>query len=520
MKSLTTNVFFPAWLWGPMNMPSTRFLAASYSQKLTRRDNIRFRQIITSEKYRAYWGDVFAPSEDTFTTVEVGNNKRGWKLATSIGGAVTGYRGDIVLLDDPNSVQEAESDAIREHTNDWFRETLPSRLNDAARSSIIVIQQRTHELDVSGTIIDLGLDYTHLVIPAEYDTSRHCVTVLRWDNDTGEEEIWQDPRGLDEFGQPLTGAALDAQEGALAWEARFPATELKKLKDALGPYAYAGQYLQSPNPRGGGIFKTAWWREWPPVEWPEERRWQFLKDYPKMSYVVASLDPSLTEKKQNDPSALTIWGIWKDNSGIAIDTLITDANGFGRIVGPEEPRIMLMWAWQKRLQLHGPPVEKPADLTMAEWNSPRYLPDRQKDWGLVEWVAHSCRMYNVDLLLIENKAGGEHVVTELHNMLSGWEWAIQLSDPGNFDKVARAHGVVHLFSNGLVYGPLQKDWCDEVIHQAARFPRGKNDDLVDSMTQALRHLRDTRWALRKEEVAQQFEEELRYFKNSRPLYDT
>src|SRR4030095_12475388 len=59
MKSLLTNVFWTAFEWGPMGMPWLRYIAASYSQSLTIRDNVRFRNIIMCPLYREQWGDVF-----------------------------------------------------------------------------------------------------------------------------------------------------------------------------------------------------------------------------------------------------------------------------------------------------------------------------------------------------------------------------------------------------------------------------------------------------------------------------
>ncbi len=52
-KSLISNVFFPAWMWGPKRKPSTRFLTAAYSQMLTERDNDRMRTLVTSQEYQS-----------------------------------------------------------------------------------------------------------------------------------------------------------------------------------------------------------------------------------------------------------------------------------------------------------------------------------------------------------------------------------------------------------------------------------------------------------------------------------
>jgi hypothetical protein len=39
MKSLLVDVFWPAWEWGQCNMPHTRYIAFSYSDGITTRDN-------------------------------------------------------------------------------------------------------------------------------------------------------------------------------------------------------------------------------------------------------------------------------------------------------------------------------------------------------------------------------------------------------------------------------------------------------------------------------------------------
>src|SRR5262249_3592169 len=126
MKSLCANVFFPAWVWGPLDAPHTRWIAASYSQSLTIRDNVRFRNIVMSPLYRRMWGDRFGPSKDQFNIVKVMNDRTGWKLATSVGGVGTGERGDYFVVDDGNSVKEAESEVIRENTNMWYTEVVPT----------------------------------------------------------------------------------------------------------------------------------------------------------------------------------------------------------------------------------------------------------------------------------------------------------------------------------------------------------------------------------------------------------
>lgn len=457
MKSLLTNVFWPAWEWGPRGMPWLRYIAASYSQALTVRDNVRFRNIIMSPLYKEQWGDVFGASRDTFSVLKVANDKTGWKLATSVGGVGTGERGNRFVIDDGNSVAEAESEAVTESTNQWFTEVVPTRLNSLDEDVIINIQQRTSERDISGVILSKEMGYTHLMIPMEYDSARHCRTSIGW----------SDPRRI---------------EGEMAWEARFSTKAVTQLKRDMGPYAVAGQLQQTPEVRGGGIFKREWWNVW---EQPDGK-------FPPLEYIVASLDSAYTEKQENDPSAFTVWGVFRDKQN----------NG----------KIILMHAWQKRLELHGPEVPRlPGEQNAA------YFKRASQEWGLVEWVAHTCKRFKIDKLLIESKASGISVAQEIRRLYANEAWGVQLIDPKNQDKVARAYSVQHIFADGLIYAP-EREWADMVIDQMAAFPKAAHDDLTDTATQAIKHLREVGLAIRREEKTAAEQAAMMHRSEPSPLY--
>jgi len=418
-KSLLTNVFWPSWEWGPRNLPSFRYVSASYSEKLTVRDNLRCRNLVRSDIYRSYWGDRFGISDEQFTKIKFANDKTGWKLATSVDGLGTGERGDRFIIDDPHNVKQAESDAVRESTLMWFSEVVPTRLNDPETSAIVCIMQRVHEEDVSGYILSRELGWDHLMIPMEFDpvNLKTCVTRIGW----------EDPRQY---------------PGELAWPERYPAHVVEELKTAMGSYATAGQFQQSPMPRGGGIFKQTWWELWPPADWPETSIPKIGDQvaYPEMEYVVASVDTALTEDEENDYSACTVWGVWHDDRGA--------------------PKLMLIAAWQEKLEFR----------------------------PLVEKIIQTCRARRVDRLLVEAKANGMSVAQEIVRLCSGEEFGVTLNNPKG-DKVARAYSVQHVFEAGLVYAP-DKRWASMVMDQMSVFPRGANDDLVDSCVQAVKHLRD------------------------------
>lgn len=249
MKSLETNVFWPSWEWGPKNMPHLRHISASYSAHLTIRDNRRCRELIFSDLYRRHWGHRVQLTDDQNNKIKFENLQRGWKFATSVGGVSTGERGDRVVVDDPHSVTEAESDAKRDEALQWFSESLPTRLNDPDKSAIVVIMQRVHENDVSGLILREELGYHHLCLPMEYDPDHPWAGLATKNNSV----YFVDPRH-DRYLK--TGVA-----GELVWPERFSEAAVAELKKNLrswgGTYAEDGQLQQIPSPRGGGMFKEA-----------------------------------------------------------------------------------------------------------------------------------------------------------------------------------------------------------------------------------------------------------------------
>lgn len=463
-KSLSTEVFWPAWEWGPANMPAMRYVSASYSDALTIRDNLRFRRLVESERYRDLWGDRFKPSRDQWGKEKLQNDKTGWKIATSVQGLGTGERGDRFIIDDPHNVTKAESEAVRESTIKWFLETVPTRMNDPERSAIVVIMQRVHEADVAGVAIAREMGYEHLCLPMRYDPARHCVTSISF----------EDPRGVDPVSK-LPWHPDDCQ-GALLDEIRFPEHVVKALERDLGPYAAAAQLQQEPSPRGGGILKREWWKTYPddiqgaePEAFDKNGKPVRPLEYPVSDLIVASLDTAYTEKQENDWNALTIWSVWRDASRM--------------------PRVLLIEAWREHLPMR----------------------------GLVDKVIDTCRRRTVDHLLIEAKANGISVAQEISRLCMGYEWMVHPINPKG-DKVGRAHAVVPLFAGGIIYRP-KRPWSEMVVDECSVFPKGKHDDLVDSTTQALLYLRRIGVALLTEESQADQMAALQYESALEPLYD-
>lgn len=452
-KSSIVSVCFPAWVWiqraeTATAGPQVPLLHASYAMSLAMRDSVKTRRLIESPWYQRLWGERFHLVGDQNTKGRFQNDKRGERLITAVDARVTGEGGNIIVVDDPNAANEALSEALIETTNEWWDGTMSTRLNDARTGAYIVIQQRLGEEDLTGHILDTDEGWTHLMLPMEFEPERSFVTSIGW----------EDPR---------------TEAGELLWPDRFASEQVEVLKKRLGPWKAAGQLQQRPEPKGGGIIKRDWWQ---------------LHDapaFPPFDYIVASLDTAYTTKQENDFSALTVWGIFSSDTVAVPSKQVMRGerltNVDPRDYAQQSPKVILMNAWQERLELH----------------------------DLVQRVAKTCKDMKVDRLLIEDKAAGHSVAQELRRLFGYEDFAVQLVNPGALDKVARVYSVQHLFAEGMIYAP-DRQWAEMVIGQCSTFPRGKHDDLVDTVSQALTHLRQLRMLTRSSEHIAEVGESLRH----------
>lgn len=261
-KSMIVSVLWQAWEWGPCGLVSHRFVSTSFEEGNVKRDTRKTRDLIASPWFQALWPDVVMvrAGELSFANSATGT-REGVPFAS-----ITGKRGDRFLIDDPHSLDGAESEAERTRATRRFLEGGMNRLNDQVKSAIVIVMQRLHEADLTGVLLAKKLGFVHLCIPMEFEADRVCETPLPW----------RDPRDLD---------------GELMDPGRMPEEAVDKLKRASA-YSWAGQYQQRPAPREGGLFRPAMIQVVPaaPAEGSITRRtraWDFAASKGKGDYTAA-----------------------------------------------------------------------------------------------------------------------------------------------------------------------------------------------------------------------------------------
>jgi predicted phage terminase large subunit-like protein len=269
LKSHAAAVAFPSWVLG-LN-PSAQIICASYGQDLANKHSSDCRSIMTSRWYSSLFSTRLARHKQSVQ--EFLTTQNGFRLATSVGGVLTGRGADFIIIDDPLKPEEALSETQRQAVNEWYDHTLYSRLNDKQTGCIIIIMQRLHEDDLVGHVLEQE-HWDHVRLPAIAEEDETHVIESRYQTRTVRRRA---------------GEALHPQ--------REPLPILGLVRRTLGEYNFAGQYQQSPSPLGGGMVKAEWFKYYVPGQQPS-----------RFDRVFQSWDTANKCTELSDFSVCTTWG--------------------------------------------------------------------------------------------------------------------------------------------------------------------------------------------------------------------
>jgi len=217
-KSETVTIHYAAWRLE--QNPKMNIIIGSYNQKLANRFSRKVRQIVNAHKLPL--------SRERKAAEEWETREGGGVRAVGVGAGITGFGGDLVIVDDPiRGRADAESAAFRDKTYEWFTDDIYTRLTP--KGQVIVIQTRWHEDDLAGRLLKRG-----------DDEDGDSWQVLRLPAFAGED----DPLGR-RPGEPL-------------WPERFDEKRLARTRKMLGHYSFESLYQQNPVLKDGDIFKRAW----------------------------------------------------------------------------------------------------------------------------------------------------------------------------------------------------------------------------------------------------------------------
>ena len=278
LKSVTASVAFPAFILG--HDPTRRIICVSYSGDLAKKLANDFRAVAEARWYRELFPDTRIGQMDSETEIEL--TARGFRLATSVGGTLTGRGGDLIVIDDPLKPDDAHSETKRNAANEWFKSTLLSRLDDKRTGAIIIVMQRVHMDDLTGFVTSQSEEWQVLNLPAIAEI---------------DEVI---PISDAKVHRRRVGEALSAE--------REPLSVLENLKAQLGSDAFSAQYQQMPVPPGGAMIKRDWIKRYAQLPLQRER-----------SLILQSWDTASKGGPENDFSVCTTWCISRERRWYLMD---------------------------------------------------------------------------------------------------------------------------------------------------------------------------------------------------------
>lgn len=239
------------------------------------------------------------------------------------------------------------------------------------------------------------------------------------------------PQGLDRIGRA---------PGEPLWPDRFPLSELETIQKGMGSRWWNAEYQQKPTIEGGNMFKQETFRYWTPentqngliynYQTPSGNRKSVRED---QIWRFTTLDLAASEKKTADWTVAAIWGVTPDRELLLLDLQRR------RMESPEHEAFVRSIGVKYKIRYHG--VEK-------------------STYGLT--LIQICRRMGIPVIeLLPDK-----------------------------DKVSRAWPAVGFIEQGALYFPYSASWLSKFELELQQFPYGANDDMVDCVSYAAKHLAD------------------------------
>ena len=267
LKSSAASIAFVAWLLA--RDPSKKIICISYNEMLADDFAGKTRTVLSSKLYEQYFpGTILTNTSLNLQETTLG----GYRMSTSVRGALTGYGADFIIIDDPQkALQTVNSEPERDLVETWLRSSVLSRLNNPSEGAVVVVMQRLHPDDLAGRLIEQG-GWEVLELPAQAQEDMEI--------DIGGKHVWNFRRGESLFPE------------------RFSVEALNSIEKDIGRTNYYAQYLQQPTWSDTVTIDEAWFPRY------EHDEIEGLYDR-----VIQSWDTALTSEETADYSVCTTWGV-------------------------------------------------------------------------------------------------------------------------------------------------------------------------------------------------------------------
>jgi hypothetical protein len=277
-KSEMVSRRLPAFIHG--QYPDAEIMAVSYLDALAADMTTATQAIIDSAAYRELFPATRISPPSTLYTKGTRNSsehhiigRKGKYRGQGVGGSFTGKGANFIIIDDPIKGREiADSVAFRERLWNFWENDLFTRLETdlvtGRKGQVLITLTRWHEDDLAGRLIEKMKKDPRAI---QWDVISYPAMKVNHEDPT-------DPRQL---GDPL-------------WPKKYDLDQLNQIR-AGGVRVWTSLYQQNPTPDGGSMFKNTMFK--------------FEAIPPEFDYRFITADTSYKEKKENDPTVFSSWGV-------------------------------------------------------------------------------------------------------------------------------------------------------------------------------------------------------------------
>ena len=269
-KSEFASSLLPAWMIG--RNPKLKIIQTTHTGELAIRFGRKAKTLIDSPEYQ----EIFKTRlrEDSQAAGRWETAQGGEYFAAGVGGAITGRGADLLIIDDPHSEQDAMNITSFERAYEWYTSGPRQRLQPGG--AIVCVMTRWNTKDLTGMLI------------------QH------------QKEAKSDQWELVEFPAILPS-------GNPVWPQYWNAKELETVKASLSVGKWNAQWMQNPTSEEGAIIKREWWKKWT------------ADKLPKLEHVIQSYDTAFMKKETADFSAITTWGVFRENEDRPANLILVDS---------------------------------------------------------------------------------------------------------------------------------------------------------------------------------------------------
>jgi predicted phage terminase large subunit-like protein len=222
------------------------------------------------------------------------------------------------------------------------------------------------------------------------------------------------------------GDPLGRSVGEALWPERYPATALEDIRRSVGSYWWSAQYQQRPAPAGGGLFK----REWVRTFTEHDNAYVFNEGLVEKGRcrIFTTVDLAVSTRTTADFTVIATWAVTPKS-----DLLLIDLD---------------------RRRLEAPDIV-PALRAAFDRHAPIFIGVERTGFQL-------------------------GIVQEARR--SGLPVREMTADA---DKISRAYPAAARMEGGQVAWPAGAAWRFDVEAELLAFPRGRHDDIVDTLAYAV-----------------------------------